>query len=274
MEETAIDIVKKLLPPEKLQMFEAALTKYVETEVASKTADLVAIKEQELQEKYDTLTDEYVAKELAIKEKQLIASLTESYDKKIATLEEKLSLKVGTFLDSMIAEQVSDKMLEQIAINNTLKPVVEGIRNVFASNHIVLESTASKVVGDLESKMLEMRKEVAKLVKENVNLHTELDKTAKYLIFSENTKNLTESETKMVVKTFIDRPFDEVEKNIGSYITLIKEGKKHVNKPTSKPKMDTMLTEQDHINQNPAQVQDDNYDFGLDAANLWFERNS
>jgi len=270
-EKTAIDIVKEILPADKLQIFEAAVKKLVETKVCEQVNELTALKEQELQEKYDTLSEEYISSEIEKREKLIQASLAESYDKKMNALDEKLALKVETFLDSEISEQISDKMLEQVAINETLKPVVEGIRKVFETNHLVLESTASDKIAKLQDTITELKKELANLTKEKLQLESDLHKTAKYLLFSEKTKYLTESEAKSTIKMFIDRSFEDVSKNIDGYITLLKEGKKKP-KPTTKPKMDAMITENDEIVVEQKTVPESQGSQIEDVANAWFER--
>ena len=271
MSKTVIETVKELLPADQLKLFEDAVEKLVNTQVAEKVSSLLVLKEEELQNKYETLSEGYITKEIEKREKVIQASIIESYDKKLQALEDKISLKIETYIETSINEQISDEVLEQIAINDTLKPVVEGIKKVFEANHLVLESNASEKVAKLEEKLTESSKKVSELINKNVVLESHMEKLANHILISEKTKNLSTSDTQKILESFNNRKFADTKKNIDGYIAILNEGKR-VAKPVTKPKMDTMLTETEEVVVEKAKVVNTATPEIEDVASLYFEQ--
>lgn len=215
--------IRELLTPEDLTVFEGAIEGMIEDRVSGKLGELIALKEEELKQKYDTLSEEYVASELDKRLSDEKAKIVESYDKKLSLLEQKVVGKLDSFLDHVIVEQISDEMLEKIAINETLAPVVEGIRKVFGDNYLQLNSNPRVKLDELQEKVNEIKSELSESIEKRMELETKLEKSAVYLLISEKTNGLKTSDKQKVVEMFKDKEFDETEKNIDNYVTLIKE---------------------------------------------------
>ena len=162
--------IKELLTPEDLKVFESAVDVMVDEKALSKAQSIITLKEEELKSKYETLAEEYVQKEISERLTVEKAKLVESYDAKMNLLEEKVIAKLDSFLDHVIAEQVSDEMLEKIAINETLTPVVEGIRNVFTQNHLKVNSKAKANIDALKSELTEAKAELNESIEKQMKM--------------------------------------------------------------------------------------------------------
>jgi len=227
--------IRELLTPEDLKIFEGAVESMIDDKVKSKLSDLIQLKEDELKVKYDALAEAYVKKtvsEMMIEKK---AKLVESYDKKLALLEQKVVTKLDSYLNHVISEQISDSMLEKIAINETLMPVVEGIRAVFTDNHLKINSKAQSSMNLLSDELKSVKSELSESIDKRIMLETELERSAVYLLIAEKTNGFKRSDKQKVIDMFKDKEFDEVDKNIDNYLGLIKESTSiKSNKITSK----------------------------------------
>lgn len=223
--------IRELLTPEDLSIFESAMENMIEDRVSKKLGKLINLKEEELEKKYDEIAEKYVTEEIEKRMEQEKASLVESYDKKLELLEKKIVSKLGTFLDQVIVEQISDETLTKIAINETLEPVVKGIKKVFGDNHLELDSTAKTQVEKLKSEIKNAKKELSESIEKRMQVENKLEQSAVYLLISEKTHGLKPSDKKRVVETFKNKDFETVEGDIDSYITLIKESSFSTRKP-------------------------------------------
>jgi len=234
--------IRELLTPEDLKLFESAVDSMIEEKTEAKLSDLIQLKEDELKTKYEGLAEEYVSAEVSKRLTEEKANLVESYDKKLSLLEQKVVTKLDSYLDHIISEQISDEMLEKVAINETLQPVVEGIRAVFSDNHLKLNSKAQATIDSLTSGMSDVKGELSESIEKTIQLETKLEQSAVYLLISEKTNGLKKSDKQKVVEMFKTKEFDEVEKNIDNYLQLIKESdsiksKKPVKKTSVKSKV-------------------------------------
>jgi hypothetical protein len=215
--------IREMLTPEDLKIFESAVESMISDKVGDKLGEMVQLKESELQVKYEKLAEEYVKKTVAKKLVSEKAKLVEGYDKKLALLEQKIVTKLDSYLNHVISEQISDDMLEKIAINETLAPVVEGIRNVFTENHLKVNSKAQGAIDSLRAEMSELKTELTESIDKRIQLEGKLEQSAVYLLISEKTNGLTKTDKQKVVEMFKDKDFDEVDGKIDNYLGLIKE---------------------------------------------------
>ena len=227
--------IRELLTPEDLKIFESAVESMIEEKTQGKLSDLIQLKEEELKSKYEGLADEYVSKEVAKQLTEEKAKLIDGYDEKLSLLEQKVVTKLDSYLDHVISEQISDEMLEKVAINETLQPVVEGIRAVFSDNHLKLNSKAQATIDSLTTGMSEIKDDLSESIEKTIQLETKLEQSAVYLLISEKTNGLKKSDKQKVVEMFKTKEFEEVEKNIDNYLQLIKESDSiKAKKPTKK----------------------------------------
>jgi len=231
--------IKEMLTPEDLKTFEAAVEKMI--------AQKVALKEEEIKAKYDELADEYVQKKLAEETETLKASLIEEYDSKLKNIEKKVITKLGSFLDHVIVEQITDEAIEKLAINEIAMPVVEGIKKVFASNFVELDSDGSGLLKAEQKKNAELEKQLSDTQEKVMEAEERLEKSATFLLISEKTEGLTGTQKSRVAKMFKNKRFDDVKDNIDTFVEMVKESKAPAKKSDDKGTLDEIITEEDNI---------------------------
>jgi hypothetical protein len=209
------DKIKEMLSPSDLKVFEDAVEKLVDKRVA--------LKEEELKNKYDTLAEEYCTKKIAEETEKAKATLIEGYDEKLNNLEKKIVGKLDSYIDHMIAEQISDETLKKIAINEVAYPLVQGMKKLFAENYVELDSQGTVLLKQKDEKIKELEEKVASFSKKVVESEERLEKSASFLLISEKTDGLTDTQKQRVVKMFKNKKFDEIKENIDEFISMIKE---------------------------------------------------
>ena len=243
--------IREMLTPADLKMFEGAIDSMISDKVKAKLADMITLKEEELKNKYDTLAEEYVAKEIDARLDGEKASLVESYDKKLNLLEKKVVSKLDSFLDHVITEQISDEAIEKLAINEVSLPLISKMKAVFAENHIELKSDGEKIVKEATAKADSFETQLSESIAKNMELEERLEKSATFILMSEKTEGLTATQKQRVVSMFNDKHFNEVEKKIDNFVTLIKEGESVVSKKKTavikKKKINDVIAEGDAI---------------------------
>jgi len=222
------DKIKEILTEGDLKIFESAVEKMV--------SERVSLKEEELKSKYEAISEKYVTEEVAKRLDVEKANLIEDYDSKLTNLESKIVAKLDTFFDHVIAEQISDQMIEKIAVNEVLSPVIDGIRKVYSENFIELNSDGSKKLLEADSKIKKLQSQLSESMSKLMNAEERLEKTATYLLISEKTEGMKVSEKQRVLKMFKDKHFTEVKNKIDTFVEIIQEGTKPVvvSKTTSK----------------------------------------
>jgi len=245
--------IRDLLTPEDLKIFEGAMEDMINNRVSKKVNDQVTLREEELKKEYATLSEEFCNKEVTKRLEDEKANLIETYDSKLVNLETKIVSRLDSFLESTINEQISDDMLEKVAINETLLPLVNGLKEAFAKYHVELDSTGEKAIKELAEEKEKNAVELTEAIAKNMEYEERLEKAGVFLLISQKSKGLTETETAHVVKTFKDRKFEEVDGKIDDFITVLKEGvkketKKNKSAKTSKKKkVDDVITENEGL---------------------------
>jgi hypothetical protein len=248
MSKKITDKIKEILTEADLKTFETALDEMVAEKVKVKSELMF----EEYRTKTDALAETYCAERIKAETEKKTVELVESYDAKLENLEKKVVSKLDSFLDHVITEQISDATIEKIAINETMQPVVEGIKKVLKEHFIEVDAEGTEVIKEAQNKATEMEKKVSELIEKNMELEGKMEKTATYLLISENTEGMLPSQKNRVVKMFKDKHFDEVQEKIGSFVELIKESdeKKVVaSKPAVKREakvIDSVISENDH----------------------------
>lgn len=248
--------IKEMLTPEDLKVFESVIENMIKDRVAKKVNEQVALKEEAMKKEFAVLSEEFCTKEVTDRLEKEKAKLVEKYDKTLVNLETKIVSRLDSFLESTINEQISDEMLEKIAINETLLPLVNTLREAFAKHYVEIDSTGEKTIKDLKEKAEKKEKELSESIAQNMEYEEKLEKAGVLLMISEKTGGLTESEKAHVVSTFVDRKFEEVDEKIDDFITVLKEGAKKGDKKKKKltekvkpKKAEQVISENDGIAQ-------------------------
>lgn len=222
MSKSVTEKIKELLPAEELVIFESSIEKMI----TDKVTDMVALREEELKKEYDSLAEAYVVKEVEKRSAEEKAKLVEEYDSKLTILENKIVGKIDSFFDHVISEQISDQMLEKIAINEALSPIVEGIKKVYSENFIQLNSDASVKLQESADKVKKLETQLSESMNKLMESEKRLEKTAGYLLISEKTQGMLPSEKDRVIKMFKGKNFEDVKQGVDTFVEFIKESKK------------------------------------------------
>jgi hypothetical protein len=246
--------IKEMLTPEDLKVFEAAIEKMIATRVA--------LKEEEIKAKYDELAEEYVSKKVSEELENAKASLIEEYDVKLKSIEQKVVTKLGSFLDHVIVEQISEEAIEKLAINEIAMPIVEQIKKVFGSNYIDLDTDGSGLLKQEQKKVASLEKEISEAHAKIMESEERLEKSATFLLISEKTEGLTKTQKQRVAKMFKNKKFEEVKEGIDTFVEMIKESVESKVKPNGdKGNIDSIITEEDAIEESKKVINEDKEEF-------------
>lgn len=243
------DKIKEMLTPADLKVFEQAIEKLLDKRVS--------LKEEEIKAKYDELAEEYVAKKLADELESAKASLVEDYDGKLKGIEQKVVTKLGSFLDHVITEQISEESIEKLAINEIAMPVVEQIKSVFSKNYVDLDTDGSNLLKQEQKKVNDFEKELSEAHSKIMESEERLEKASTFLLISEKTNGLTKTQKQRVAKMFKNKKFDEVKDGIETFVEMIKESASPAPKKEGKGTLDEIITEADHgVDDKPSVVEE------------------
>lgn len=257
------DKIKEILTPEDLKAFESAVETMVSEKVNTQVKTKVALIEEEMKNKYDKIAEEYVQKTVAEELEKEKSSLIETYDSKLNNLEKKIVSKLDTFLEHVITENISDDMLEKVAINETLSPVVDGIKKVLSENHIEYKAEGQKVLSDLKESVEQKDKQLSEQIQKNIELEERLEKTATFMLISEKTVGLTTTQKQRVTDMFKNKSFDEVEESIDNFVDIVKENYnpiKNEKKVVEEKVIDKIVSDKDVIEEEKKVIKEEDND--------------
>jgi len=243
------DKIKEILTAKDLKKFESAMDQLV----ADRVSDKVKLVEEELKKKYSVMAEEYCQTEVAKMMKGEKAKLVEEYDVKLGSLEKKIVTKLDSFLEHVIVEQISEESIEKIAINEAMSPIVTGIKKLYKENFVEIESDGAKAIQEGVNKITDLETQLSEAIAKNVESEERLEKTATYLLISDKTASLTETQKQRVVEMFKGKHFDEVKDKIDTFIGMVKESKK-TKKGGAKKKIDDVVTDKDCLKDKKKKV--------------------
>jgi len=255
MSKKITDKIKEMLTPEDLKVFEAAIEKMIATRVG--------LKEEEIKAKYDELAEEYVSKKVAEGLEVTKASLIEEYDAKLKNIEQKVVTKLGSFLDHVIVEQISEASIEKLAINEIAMPVVEQIKKVFGSHYIDLDTDGSGLLKQEQKKVVALERELSQAQSKIMESEERLEKSATFLLISEKTAVLTPTQKQRVAKMFKNKRFEEVKEGIDTFVEMVKESAAPKVKSESKGTIDSIITEDDNLGEDKKTVNEEREEFSF-----------
>jgi len=262
MSKKITDKIKEMLTPQDLKVFEAAIEKMIATRVN--------LKEEEIKAKYDELAEEYVSKKVNEELESAKANLIEEYDSKLKNIEQKVVTKLGSFLDHVIVEQISEESIEKLAINEIAMPVVEKIKEVFGSHYIDLDSDGSGILKQEKIKTSSLEKELSEAHAKIMESEERLEKSATFLLISEKTVGLTNTQKQRVAKMFKNKKFEDVKDGIDTFVEMVKESSTPRVKSESRGTIDSIITEEDNLSEEKPSINEDREEFTFaDRANRY-----
>jgi hypothetical protein len=266
MSKKITDKIKELLTPEDLKVFESAIEKMIDQKVK--------LREEELKNKYDELAEEYVTKAVQEKLEFEKANLIESYDGKLKNIEKKVITKLSSFLDHVIVEQISDSSIEKLAINEVALPIVEQIKKTFSNNYIDLDTDGSGLLKQESVKVAKLEKELSEAHSRIMESEERLEKSATFLLISEKTAGLTNSQKNRVIKMFKNKKFDEVNESIETFVDMINESSKSsYSSPVKAHKIiDDVIEESDFLKEERPLIKEEKEEFSFaERANKYLD---
>lgn len=266
MSKKITDKIKEILTPEDLKIFEQSIEKMLDKRVA--------LKEEEIKAKYDALAEEYVTKKVAEETEKIKATLIEEYDGKLKGIEQKVVTKLGSFLDHVIVEQISEASIEKLAINEIAMPVVEQIKSILTNNFVDIDSDGSGLLKKEQQKSATLEKELSESHAKLMESEERLEKSATFLLISEKTEGLTKTDKQRVAKMFKTKKFEEVKEGIDTFVEMIKESSSVQPKAKTEDKgtIDAIITEDDNIAEVKPVIKEEKEEFNFaEKANKYLD---
>lgn len=196
-----------------------SLEEQIKTMVSDEVALRVEEKTTELDKEAELYCEQEIEKRLTEEKEKLI----EQYEEKLEELENTIVEKVDQFLEMEVTSQISDEMIEKVAINETFKPIVEGIQKLFEEKYVALDAEGNKILAETKAEVKELKDKLDEVYAEKLELSKLAENAAVQLKISEKTQDLTESQKQRVKVFFEDKSFDEVDSKIDSFIEMIGE---------------------------------------------------
>ena len=206
---------KDILKESDLENLNSEIIKMVSDKVSLKVEDAVKKVQTEEKAKYETLLEE---KENTIKE-----ALMEEYDLKIEELESKVVDSLDKFLDAEISENISESLLEDVALNETLKPLVAGIKNLFEEKHVELDTEGYTLIKEAKEEIENLETKVSEKISDYMEIKTENETLKKQKLISESVDGLSDEQKESVNMFFEDKDLSEVESKISNYVEMLIE---------------------------------------------------
>jgi len=211
--EKIIEKFKDVLTEEDLKVFQEQLKEFI-TEESKKISDLIVEeKTKAIQEASDKLIEET--------KETLKVEIAKDYDAKMEKLEEDLIVKLDTTIDNLIESKISDDLISKVALNETLEPVIVGIKKLFSDNLLDLDLEGSGVVSKLKVENENLSKQLSESMAEKITLSETLEKISVKTLISESVSGLNDVQKDRVIKMFENKKFDDVKTNIDAMIDLV-----------------------------------------------------
>ena len=216
--------LSKIVPnPESVEKLETLFNESVEAKATLISDKRVAAASEEIKNKYDLISEEFInarVEKLMTEEKK---KLITEYDEKLVLVENKVNHTIDQFVEQEILPQLDNDKLGKIAINESLMPIVTGIKKIFEEHGVVINDQAKSILTEARNEIERLATEVNTLMKEKMVLNEKLEAVAKHLLIQEKTEGMTASKRKQVTSLFESRDFEETEAKIDSAIKLLTE---------------------------------------------------
>ncbi len=218
--------LKDVLSAEQLDEFKSEVQNTIDEKVLNETSRIEKKAEEYvelvIEEKTESLTvkaEEYIEIQLSEAREELVSE----YDGKLEELESNVVESLDRFLDNEISEKISDELLESVAIDKQLLPLVNGIKDLFETNYVALDTEGSSMLATLQKENESLEEKLSESISEKMELSELAEKAATELLIKQKVDELTISESEKVETFFDGKSFDEVSEKIDNYIGLVTE---------------------------------------------------
>lgn len=245
----------EVLVSEETQRIEALAEDFTEREIAAKVAEEITKLDEEYAvktarfkesavEKIQEYAEAYVAEQVEEIVGFKVEELTEAFEKKAQKLEESVLDNLDKFLDLEISTKISDSLLETIAINEAFKPIVNGIKDLFESHYVTLDTDGVAIVKAAEEKAETAKTKLNESYSDKIALQSKIDELQTALLISTKTEGLTSSQKTKVKTMFEGKDYSEVSKKIDTFIEVLEE-KESLNEDDTEVKNDDIFLSED-----------------------------
>jgi len=207
--------LKDVLKPEDLVQLEEGIKTMVKEQVDLRVEE----KTIEIEKKAEEFCEKEISEKVEVEKEALI----ETYEKKMEDLENDMVGKLDTFLETVIVKQISEESIKKIALNETYEPIIEGIKSLFEDKYVALDSDGEKLVKEQKDVVEQLKNENSTLIKEKMELSELAQAGAVKLLIAEKTDGLTDTQKERVQSFCENKSFDDVEKQIDSFIEIVEQ---------------------------------------------------
>ena len=211
------DKLKGILTEDEIKGFEAGIA----TVISERVAAQVEAESEKLVKKYDLAAEEYTGKVIKEAEEKLRDELTTEYEAKIQTLSEQTETNFDRFLEQEIIPQVNDSMLEKVAVNESLAPIVRKIKAVLEESGIAIDTDGSKLLEEAQSEINKLKAENSKLISEKIELNELLEDASKTMFIAEKCEGLKPENKERVSALFESRTWEETQEGVAEYVEFL-----------------------------------------------------
>jgi len=244
-----LDLLKGLFGEQVTQLNEEQTTqiserldKLVESRVNAKVRFQTEIVESEAKEKYDALLTEATAKykkNIKQLEEQMVAkasnfkkTLEKANKTKLTTIEEGKSKEIESFKETIVEKldkylnlelnkKVPETFIESVAKVEVLEPIVEGFKKVMNDNYIKFDEENFGLLKDARGEIVKTHKENTKLVKENMEISSQLQTLKRSAKISKVCEGLTAAQREKAVKLLESYDVDEIEDRLNDIRDIV-----------------------------------------------------
>ena len=215
---------------------DGAIEEGVKAEVDAAIEEVSAKSEELLEAKGKELVKEYLAEKVELEAKveahgkELVVEFQEFKDKLVEEyLEEKEELQglvmetLDEYLVSQINENINSDLLDKIAINECLTPVVDGVMKVFAENYVELGTDVESLKESHKAEVAKLEDRLNESIQANIENEKLIEESAKVDLIAKETAGLNESQVEKVMVMFAESSFNDVKGKLSAFIDLISE---------------------------------------------------
>jgi hypothetical protein len=233
------------LSEDQVTQISQKLDKLIETRVNTKVKFQTEVIEAEAKEKYDALLKESTEKfdaslktvetktcQLAESFKKKIEDKTKTFvteakkksDADVQMFKESLVEKLDKYLDLEMEKKVPDVYVEAVAQVSVLQPIVEGFKHVMEENYIKFDAENFGLLKDARKEIIAIREELAKTMKENMDINSNLKEAKRTLKISKVCEGLTDSQRERASKLLESYDVEEIDERYSAIRDIIIEG--------------------------------------------------
>lgn len=241
--------VSKRVAEEK-KLMEAITQKYCEKKaltIAKKADKKLAEKMQIL----ENATKKYILEHFDVE-------FEKKYREELEQIEENTVNRLDQYVEAVLDEKISPKLIEQMAMNETCATAIKGIRSVLAEQFMDVDCSGKAQMAKLKNDKMELEESLKKQVNLNFDLRNSNKALQKAKIVAEACVGLSAKEAQRVRNYFEPKKLDETKADLPGFVKMLKEREEFMRDN------DPMITEKIKVRKRRGfnvRIEDDTPDF-------------